>query len=382
MDHFDDLPDPRIERTKKHPLINILFIAVCAVICQADDFVEIADFGDARRDWLAEYLDLSNGIPSHDTFTRVFASLDPTAFGERFVSWMQTLHKITGGRIISIDGKTLRGSVDSFTGSDAIHMVSAWTSLNGLVLGQVKVDSKSNEITAIPVLLEMLDITDSIITIDAMGTQRAIAHQIISKDADYVLALKGNQSSLEADICALFERYEQEHWRDAQDQPVPYTHFQSIEKDHGRIETRTCWATQCPQYITTEHNWSGLRSMAVVQSRRQIGTKTTTERRYFISSLSPEASKIAKAVRAHWGIENSLHWVLDMAFNEDRARARKDHSPNNLATLRHIALNLIKTETTQKISVKRKRLRAALDSRYLHKIIFQTQETNYMRLPW
>lgn len=370
VDHFFDLPDPRVDRTKKHPLVDILFIALCAVISGADGFVEIADFGRARIDWFRQYLELPNGIPVHDTFARVFARLDPAAFSQCFVNWMRALQEETDGRVVAIDGKTLRRSFDKATGNAAIHMVSAFASQNSLVLGQVKVNEKSNEITAIPDLLTLLDLENAIVTIDAMGTQKNIAYQIVTAGADYILALKDNHPNLNADVRAVFERAMAESWRDAQDQGIPHTRFQTRDHDHGRIETRTCWAMECPDWVQDYQEWKGLRSIVLIQSHRSTKQGETQDQRFYISSLPPEAKLIGKAGREHWAIENNLHWVLDVIFREDECRIRKDNAPQNVAVTRHIALNLIKEEKTKGMSVNRKRHMAAWDTKMLEQIVF------------
>ena len=371
LDHFDDLPDPRVDRTKKHLLLDILFISLCALLCGAQSFVEIADFGRARIAWFEQYIELPEGIPTHDTFGRVFARLDPEAFSRCFLCWVQTIQSSkTDGRIIAIDGKRVRHSFDTANGNAAIHMVSAWGDDNRMVLGQTKVDDKSNEITAIPILLEMLDLSGSIVTIDAMGTQKAIAGQIISHKADYVLALKGNQTNLHADVKAILDQAIAEQWRDAQDKPITHTCFQKREKDHGRIETRTCWAMTCPDWVEDFALWKDLRSIAVIESTRNINGQISCERRYFLSSLLPNAKQIGQAVRFHWGIENSVHWVLDMVFREDECRIRKDNAPQNMATLRHITLNMLNQEKTTKRSLQRKRLLAAWQPAYLEVLLF------------
>ena len=370
MEHFKDLPDPRIDRTKRHLLIDILTIALIATICGADGFDEIADFGVARQVWLSKFLDLPSGIPSHDTFSRVFSRLNPVEFSRCFLAWTAALSQKTVGRVIAMDGKTLRHSFDTAHGVSAIHMVSAWLSHNSMVLGQIKVDAKSNEITAIPQLLELLDIEGAIVTIDAMGTQKSIAAQIIDQKGDYILSLKDNQPNLRADVEAYLERVKKENFRDHEDNKIPYTTFTSRNNDHGRLETRTCWAVQCTDWVEGHKEWKGLRSIAVIESQRQVDGKSTKESRYYISSLEPEAEDIAQGARSHWGIENGLHWVLDTVFREDESRIRKDNSPQNMAVVRHIALNILKREKTIKRSIQRKRFLAALDESYLEKVLF------------
>lgn len=370
VEHFENLTDPRIDRTKKHLLIDIITITLVATICGADGYDEIADFGAARQPWFAQFLQLPNGTPSHDTFARVFAHLNPEEFSRCFLAWTSSLSKKTLGRVIAMDGKTLRRSSDIAQGLPAIHMVSAWASDNSIVLGQIKVDEKSNEITAIPALLELLDIEGAIITIDAMGTQKTIAQQIVAQRGDYVLSLKDNQPNLKADVEAHLERVIKEHFRDHEDNKIEHTTSKTRNNDHGRLETRTCWAVYCPEWVQGYKEWANLRSIAVVESQRQIDGKTSTERRYYISSLEPDAKTIGNAVRSHWGIENGLHWVLDTAFREDESRIRKDNSPQNMAVIRHIALNMLKAEKTMKRSIRRKRFLAAIDQEYLQNVVF------------
>lgn len=369
LNHFADLPDPRVARTQHHALLDILVIALCALICGADDFVAIARFGQAKQTWLKERLELELpcGIPSHDTFGRVFARLDPMAFADCFVAWTQQLHTRTKGQVIALDGKTLRHSFDTASGKGAIHMVSAWASDSRLVLGQVKVDAKSNEITALPILLKMLDVSGSVVTADAMGCQKAIAQQITEQGGDYVLALKDNHPRLHDEVRRLFAWGEAEGAKD-----LACSFHQSQEYDHGRQEVRRCWATEQVHWLdeTDEpQSWAGLRSVVKVESQRTIAGKVSRECRFFLSSLPADAKHIVSAVREHWGIENGLHWVLDMAFTEDASRVRRDHSPQNLATLRHLALNLLRQEKTDKNGVKNRRLRAGWDNDYLIKVI-------------
>lgn len=368
-DHFADLPDPRTERAQHHDLIDILVIALCALICGADTFVDIARFGHAKRSWLQERLGLllPNGIPSHDTFGRVFARLDPNAFGQCFQAWTQALHRQTQGQIIALDGKMLRHSFDTASGKGAIHVVSAWASGSGLVLGQVKVDDKSNEITAVPLLLEMLELAGCIVTTDAMGCQKAIASQVQEQGGEYVLALKGNHSCLHKEVQRLFA------WGEgAGAEDLVCDFYESRDYDHGRQEVRRCWVTEQVHWLDETDEpalWRGLRSVAKVEAVRTQAGKTTVECRYFLSSLPAQARQTLLAVRGHWGIENSLHWVLDMAFDEDNSRVRKDNAPQNLATLRHLVLNLLRQEKTDKNGVKARRLRAGWDNDFLLRVL-------------
>jgi predicted transposase YbfD/YdcC len=366
--HFASLQDPRIERTKLHQLLDILVIAICAVICGADDWVEVELFGNAKLAWLGTFLELPNGIPSHDTFGRVFARLNPEQFQQCFLAWIQAVSAVTGGQVVAIDGKVLRGSGDRVLGKAGIDMVSAWATANHLVLGQVKVDDKSNEITAIPKLLQVLEIAGCIVTIDAIGCQTEIAATIIALDADYVLAVKENQGHLYEDIKDLFDAAQEVNF-----QHVPHDYAKTTDKGHGRLEIRQCWIIADAALVTYLRNyagWRNLRTIVKVVSERRVNGATTVEARYFISSLAGDALEVLKAVRSHWGIENALHWVLDIAFDEDHHRVRKDNGPANFAVLRHIALNLLKQEKSVKVGTKAKRLKAGWDEPYLLKVLF------------
>lgn len=367
LEHFGDLPEPR-EDNKRHKLIDIITIVICASICGAEKWEDIASFGESKEEWLRQFLELPHGIPSKDTFRRVFALLDPHEINKRFLDWIQLLTEDLTDEIISIDGKTLRRSHDTNKGKKAIHMVSAWANKAGLVLGQVKVDEKSNEITAIPELLKVLEITGCIITIDAMGTQKEIARTIISKDADYVLALKGNQGTLHQDIKLYFDETTENEL-----QEKPFDYYKSVDNDHGRIEIREYWATADIDWLPMKSEWEGLKSVCMVKNTRTIKDVTTSETMYFISSLPPSATKLGKTIRSHWGVENSLHWVLDMAFREDECRKRTDNSAENFGILRHITLNLLKQEKTCKRSIAGKRLKAGWDNKYLEKVLFQAK---------
>jgi predicted transposase YbfD/YdcC len=374
MEHFAELPDPRINRTKLHLLSDILVIALCAVLCGADDFVEIALFGKAKRAWFKERLSLPNGVPSHDTFNRVFGRLDPEALERCFQTWIQAVQEAmprVAGEVINLDGKTLRHSFDVASEQAAIHMVSAWAHTAGMVLGQVKVDDKSNEITAIPVLLQRLDLAGCIVTMDAMGCQKQIARQIVDQKADYLLALKGNQGSLHEDVRLFFEDAQAHSFKD-----IPHAFCEYVEKDHGRIETRRCFSVPAAQqrsWLDLKNEWPSLNSIVMIQSERRINGAVSCETRYYISSLvatnTRGARKVAKAVRSHWGIENCLHWVLDVAFREDDCRVRMKNGPQNLAVMRHIALNLLKAEGSAKVGVKAKRHNAGWDNDYLARVL-------------
>jgi predicted transposase YbfD/YdcC len=361
--HFGKMRDPRIDRTKRHKLLDILIIAICGVICGADSWVDIEMYGKSKLEWLKTFLELPNGIPSHDTFGRVFAALNPEEFENSFLEWVKAIHELTGGQVIAIDGKQLRGSQDIREGKEAIYMVSAWATENQLVLGQRKVDDKSNEITAVPQLLKMLDIDGCIVTLDAISTQTKIAKTIIDQGGDYILAVKENQGNLYEDIHDLFEEDRQYDFKDA-----PYSYAKTVNKDHGRIEIRQCWTISDPEYLANIRDlkrWAGIQSLVMILSERRIGEESEIQDRYFISSLESNAEKILRAKRSYWGIENRLHWVLDIAFNEDRSRVRKDNAPQNFAVLRHMALNLLKQDHSIKVGIKGKRLKCGWDTDYL-----------------
>jgi predicted transposase YbfD/YdcC len=368
-EHFNDLEDPRMERTKHHQLLDIIAIAICGVICGADSWVDLELFGRSKEEWLKRFLSLPNGIPSHDTFGRVIALLDPAKFAQCFTSWVKAVSQLTQGQVIAIDGKALRRSHDRANGKSAIHMVSAWASANHLVLGQLKVDDKSNEITAIPELLEVLELSGCIVTIDAMGCQKDIARQIVEQGADYVLALKENQGQLYREVTDTFKSGLGSAFEGLQ-----HDFYQTVGKGHGRIETRQCWVVSEPEvleYLNEKGAWAGLSSVAMVRSKRVVGDEESVESRYYLSSLQGEARQLLEATRTHWEIENCVHWVLDIAFNEDDSRVRQGHAPQNLAVVRHLALNLLKMEQTSKGGVKARRKRAGWDEDYLLKVLSQ-----------
>jgi len=357
--HFSSIEDPRVNRQKKHQLQDIFFISLCAMICGADNWVAIEEFGLAKEEWFTQLLGLEHGIPSHDTFGEVYAAIDAGQFSDCFSRWVADLASLTKGEVIAIDGKCLRRSVDKASKKAAIYMVSAWAQQNNLVLGQVKVNDKSNEITAIPKLLSRLDIAGAVVTIDAMGCQKKIAEQIKQQGGDYVLSLKGNQGTLHDDVKTFFTS-----------RLSPAVASISYDGEHGRIETRRVRATTDIAWLQERHDWQGLQSIIAVTAKREIDNKVTEETRYFISSLDAnDPKRLERVVRAHWSIENNLHWVLDVAFDEDSNRTRKGHSAENLAVIRHIALNLIKAEKTAKVGVKIKRLKAGWHNDYLLRVI-------------
>lgn len=358
MKHFSTLPDPRVERTKRYPLIEIILLIIAATVSGCEGWKQIKDFGDVKLDWLKQYLPYENGIPVDDTIARVMRKLNTKAFQERFINWMKSVSTLTDGDVVAIDGKTLRRSFDAQNSKAAIHMVSAWSSANGVVLGQEKTAEKSNEITAIPALLEVLELKGCIVTIDAIGCQTNIAHLIIKKKADYVLALKGNQGNLHNEVKTFFDIALKEGW-----DKFTHDYYDEHDAGHGRIEYRQCWVIKPNEkWFPSILKWPSLKSIAMVKTERDCGDKITREYRYFISSVdNPEAAKMLSIVRQHWGVENALHWTLDVTFREDESRIRKEAAPENFAIMRHIALNLIKNDTSLTASVKRKRLMAALN---------------------
>ncbi len=362
-DHFRTLTDPRRGKVK-YPLINIVFIAICAVICGADDYVAIANFGRKRRQWLWKFLDLSSGIPSHDRFNAVLGGLHPGEFERRLVRWTTALHQLTGGQITAIDGKSLRNSFDRATGKAAIHMVSAWATANQLSLGQVVVEEGSNEITAIPKLLQLLDISGALVTIDAAGCQTEIAQKILDGGGDYVLQVKSNQPTLYEGVANHFEKHSEDDFAG-----VPVRRYETHRKAHGRQESRYYYICPVPEDLPDRKRWPGLRAIGMVVSITVRDGKECTEVRYYILSRYLSARRFAEAVRGHWGVENQLHWQLDVTFQEDRCRVRKGHGAANLSVLRRVALGLLKNERNQNCGIKNKRLLAAYDENYLEQIL-------------
>lgn len=359
---FADLVDPRVDRTKRHQLLDIITITLCGMICGAENWIEIADWADAKAAWLTTWLGLEHGTPSHDTLGRVFDRLDPVQFETGFLRWVQGTITRQAGDGVAVDGKTVRRSGDASTGRSPLHLVSAWASGQRLVLGQEAVADKTNELTAIPLLLDRLDLTAQVVTIDAMGCQCTIATQIIEQGGDYVLALKANQPDLLAEVIDSFMVA-----------PVMDDRTRTVEKDHGRLEQRVCETIADPEVIAwldPDGIWPGLRSIVRVTATRRLGQHLpTTTTRYYLSSLPGTARPIARAVRSHWGIENSLHWVLDVAFREDDNRTHTGHSAENLALIRKLALNLLRLEPTRKHGIKASRLRAGWDETYLLRVL-------------
>jgi predicted transposase YbfD/YdcC len=362
--HFADLTDPRIDRSRLHELLDIVAIAICAVVAGADSWDDIEDFGNAKIDWLGTFLELPNGIPSHDTFRRLFERLDPAEFQKGFLGWIEALHEATERQVIAIDGKTLRRSFDRAKGQSALHLVHAWATANHLLLGQVAVDEKSNEITAIPKLLKMLSISGAIVTIDAMGCQKEIARTIRGREADYILALKANHERLFEQVVAFWDRA---CARLMKGPDIGYDREWS--QGHGRTEARRCWATSDLDWLEGREEWKDLKSVVFIESERFIGESLSVETRYYLSSLPNDARLLNQAVRSHWGVENSLHWVLDVTFDEDRSRIKKENAPENFGLLRRLALCLLKKEATSKRSIKGKRLRASWDEGYLQRVL-------------
>ena len=366
LNHFETLTDPRIERSKEHLLIDIVAIAILAVISGADGWGAIELYGKTKYEWLKGFLELPNGIPSHDTFSRVFARIEPKQFQECFLSWVNSITQKLELEVIAIDGKTMKQSYDRNQSQKPLHIVSAWSASHQLVLGQKKVNKKSNEVTAIPALLELLEIEKSIITIDAMGCQKEIAALIIKKKGDYLLALKGNQKLLHKDVKDWFELARKEEFAGRE-----HSYYQQIEGGHHRVEKRQIWTVAVSE-LPSLHNqslWTGLKTVVMIVSERRLWNKTTTEVRFYLSSLASNAEKISQAIRSHWGIENSLHWTLDVTFCEDKSRIRKDNSPENFALLRRLAINLLKQEKGFKGSLKMKRYLAGMDNNYLVQIL-------------
>jgi predicted transposase YbfD/YdcC len=363
--HFAELTDPRVDRTRLHDLTDIVAIAVCAVVAGADSWEHIEQFARAKHGWLKSFLALPNGIPSHDTIARVFARLDPDEFRRAFLGWIGALQQATGGRVVAIDGKSLRRSFDRAKGKAALHLVHAWATANHLLLGQLAVDEKSNEITAIPELLRMIELTGAIVTIDAMGCQKEIARTIREEQADYLLALKGNHEHLHDQVVAFWE----EAYRRGFEGDEVLSYHRQWNESHGRFEARRCWSTSDLSWLEGREQWDGLRSVVLVESERFVGDSLSVERRYYLSSLPADAKLLNEAARSHWAVENPLHWVLDVTFDEDRSRIRRENAPENFGLLRRLALCLLKGDASSKGSIKGKRLKASWDEEYLLQVL-------------
>jgi predicted transposase YbfD/YdcC len=367
---FATLTDPRRDHLKEHRLVDIVTIALCGVICGAEGWSAIETFGREKEDWLRTFLALPGGIPSHETFGRVFARLDPEEFRRCFLAWVRAVVGAPEQEVVAIDGKTSRRSHDRGAGKEALHLVSAWATGRGLVLGQVATDAKSNEITAIPVLLKLLDLEDAVVTTDAMGCQTAIAAQIVEQRADYVLALKDNHEKLHERVRQTFADADR-----AAGTTLPLGDLiadTTTNVGHGRLEQRRCRAIDDPAYlayIDPDRAWPQLKSVVCIESTRRIGDTVSIEARHYLSSLPADAKALNAAIRSHWGIENRLHWVLDVTFHDDASRVRVGHAPENLAILRHLALNLLRQDRSSKGSVPTKRFRAALNDRYLRSLL-------------
>jgi predicted transposase YbfD/YdcC len=364
QDHFSGLTDPR-RREVIYPLINIVTIALCAVICGADDFVAIATYGREKRQWLSKFLDLSSGIPSHDRFNAILGALKPAEFERCLLSWITALHEITGGQIIAIDGKTLRGSFDAASSKSAIHMVSAWATANHISLGQVVVDAKSNEITAIPKLLELLEISGSLVTIDAMGCQTEIAETIVKGGGHYVLAVKENQPTLHAGISEFFRDHLEDDFA-----RTNVSRHQTQEQGHGREERRTYFVCPVPEDLPDRERWPQLAAIGLTTSETTRNGKLCGDVRIYILSKKITAHRFAEAVRGHWSIENRLHWQLDVTFQEDHSRIRKGHADANFSILRRTALSLLKNNKSKKVGIKNKRLTAGWSDAYVQEVVF------------
>lgn len=366
-DHFRNIEDPRIERNKKHFVWDIISLTICAVVCGCETWEEIELYGKEKESWLKTILELPNGIPSHDTIRRLFIRLNPEQMQECFLSWVEAVRESSEGDIVAIDGKTARRTHDRLNEKSPLHMVSAWSHENRLILGQVKTDEKSNEITAIPRLLKLLELSGSIVTIDAIGTQKDIAEAIVEKKADYVLAVKANRPTLYEEMKWFFDDIDLE--TDHEEGLVDF--HRDVDKDHGRIEIRECVCSEEIDWLKPYlKDWPKVRSIAMVKATRIIGDQESQERRYYVSSLAPHAELLSKAVRAHWGVENSVHWVLDMVFREDESRMRTGNSPENFGILRRIALNLVRRDINSKKSLKGRRKICGWNNQYLEDLLF------------
>jgi predicted transposase YbfD/YdcC len=373
LTHFQNLPDPRVNRRKEHDLIDVLVIAICTLLCGGESFNDMEDFGLAKEDWFKTFLSLRHGIPSHDTFNRVFAALDPKGFLDCFLRWTQSLRQAVPREIVALDGKALRRALNK--DQSVQYVVSAWAESNGLVLGQWKVADKSNEITAVPELLRVLELAGCIVTLDAMGCQKKIAREIVEADADYVLALKGNQEKVHEEVKSFLDATLDEKNRKRPQgahiakEVQTLKEYETVEKDHGRIETRRYYQSDHLDWFADKEKWEGLNSIGMVESLREINGEVTRERRYYLCSLKLDVETFARAVRSHWGVENKVHWIMDVSFREDQSRAREGYAAQNLAMLRRLALNLLRREKTKKRGIRAKMLNAGWDHPYLLKLL-------------
>lgn len=362
LTHFAALDDPRVARTRLHPLINVLTVAICAVLCGAESWDEIAAFGEARATWFATFLDLTHGIPSHDTFNRVFAALDPAQFEACFLAWVRAACSSTPAQVIALDGKTVRRSHDHGAGTRAIHLVSAWAAEQRLVLAQMRVEAKTNEITAIPEVLQTLDVEGCLVTVDALGCQRSIAQQVRAQGGDYVLALKDNQPTLAADVQECFAQAQAQGFAE-----VVHDAHVTVDKGHGRRETRRQWVITDPDvldWLQDAHHWPDLAAIGMVQTERHLAAGNTSGTRFYLLSRPLSAQALGEAVRSHWGIENQVHWVLDVSFGEDASRIRQGAAAENVAILRRIALNVLRHHPWKRYSIKARRLIAGWNDAY------------------
>ena len=362
IEHFSKLEDPRVERNKKHELMDVIVLCVCAVVSGAEGWSDIEEFGRAKLDWLRRYVPLANGVPVDDTIARVISALSVSGFQDCFTSWMEDVVDFSGGEIIAVDGKTHRRSHDHRNGVKALHMVSAWACRNQLVLGQVKTQEKSNEITAVPELLERLELSGCIVTVDAMGCQREIAKQIRTSGGDYAFPVKGNQGTLEKEVQAYFDAAGEDDFLRTEIEEAA-----TSEEGHGRIEHRSYFLSTDLSSLTVAGRWCDLKGIGMVESERHSRDGVSIERRYFITSVD-DIELFHQAVRSHWGIENGLHWRLDVTFREDESRIRRGDAAHNLGVIRHVAMNLLKSESS-KISVRKKRIRAGFNDHYRSKVL-------------
>lgn len=361
---FSDLSDPRIDRCKRHKLIDIIVIGLCAMICGAEGPTGMTAFGKAKKNWLMQFLDLSHGVPSHDTFGRVLSVIEPGEFEQCLLKWVNEQVSLSKGEVVALDGKTLRGSHNKAQGQESIEIVSAWAASQRLTLGQTKVADNSNEITAVPEVLATLNVEGCVVTVDAMNCQKTIAAQIRKQKADYVLALKGNHKHLRDQVAEFLNSVRE-------DRTVGFniSTYQTVDGEHGRIENRRYWHVTAPDFLPEKSAWQDLNSVGMVESTREINGLVTKEIRYYLSSLPVNAEVFGNAVRAHWGIENSCHWMLDVVFREDQCRIRIGNAAENMSTLRRLSLNLLRRDKTEKGGIQIKRLKAALDEDYLRRIL-------------